>query len=98
MLIDGPRRCDCHVLPDRVFGAESWANHFVLRSGQRRLAAHQKGRRSGAEGRNSSKLAIANPKVAPYGIAAQSIMVELGVANAVKDKIVMGENIDQTFN
>jgi molybdate transport system substrate-binding protein len=46
---------------------------------------------------NFSKLAIANPKVAPYGIAAQSTMAKLGVTDTVKDKIVMGENIAQTF-
>jgi molybdate transport system substrate-binding protein len=46
---------------------------------------------------NFSKLAIANPKVAPYGIAAQSTMAKLGVTHTVKDKIVMGENIAQTF-
>jgi molybdate transport system substrate-binding protein len=43
------------------------------------------------------KLAIANPKVAPYGVAAEATMKALGVADAVKDKIVMGENIAQTF-
>ncbi|MGH6874384.1 MAG: molybdate ABC transporter substrate-binding protein [Aestuariivirgaceae bacterium] len=46
---------------------------------------------------NFTKLAIANPKVAPYGIAAESTMAKLGVTDAVKDKIVMGENIAQTF-
>jgi molybdate transport system substrate-binding protein len=46
---------------------------------------------------NFSKLAIANPKVAPYGIAAETAMKALGVADAVEDKIVMGENIAQTF-
>jgi molybdate transport system substrate-binding protein len=48
-------------------------------------------------GGNFSKLAIANPKVAPYGIAAESTMAKLGITDAVKDKIVMGENIGQTF-
>lgn len=49
------------------------------------------------KGSNFTKLAIANPKVAPYGVAAESTMKALGVADAVKDKIVMGENIAQTF-
>jgi molybdate transport system substrate-binding protein len=43
------------------------------------------------------KLAIANPKVAPYGVAAEATIKALKVADAVKDKIVMGENIGQTF-
>jgi molybdate transport system substrate-binding protein len=44
-----------------------------------------------------TKLAIANPKLAPYGVAAEAAMTSLGVVDAVKDKIVMGENIGQTF-
>lgn len=44
-----------------------------------------------------SKLAIANPELAPYGVAAEEAMRALGVFDAVKDKIVMGENIAQTF-
>jgi len=43
------------------------------------------------------KLAIANPRTAPYGGAAVSTMKALGVAEALKEKIVMGENISQTF-
>jgi molybdate transport system substrate-binding protein len=46
---------------------------------------------------NFTKLAIANPKLAPYGVAAVTAMRMLGVANALKDKIVMGENIAQAF-
>jgi molybdate transport system substrate-binding protein len=42
-------------------------------------------------------LAIANPKLAPYGVASEQTMKALGVYDAVKDKIVMGENIGQTF-
>jgi molybdate transport system substrate-binding protein len=44
-----------------------------------------------------SKLAIANPKLAPYGVAAEETLRSLGVFDAVKNKIVMGENIAQTF-
>jgi molybdate transport system substrate-binding protein len=46
---------------------------------------------------NFSRLAIANPKVAPYGIAAEATLRALGVADSVQEKIVMGENIGQTF-
>lgn len=42
-------------------------------------------------------LAIANPETAPYGAAAVEAMTALGVYDGVKDKIVMGENIAQTF-
>jgi molybdate transport system substrate-binding protein len=42
-------------------------------------------------------LAIANPKTAPYGKAAQQTLEGLGVWTEVKSKIVQGENIGQTF-
>jgi molybdate transport system substrate-binding protein len=42
-------------------------------------------------------IAIANPKLAPYGLAATQVMAKLGVAGALKDKIVTSENIGQTF-
>jgi molybdate transport system substrate-binding protein len=42
------------------------------------------------------KLAIANPKHAPYGRAAEAAMKKLGVYDNVKDRLVMGENIAQT--
>ena len=43
-------------------------------------------------------LAMANPKTAPYGTAAQQTLVALGLWNQVKDQIVQGENIGQTFH
>jgi len=43
------------------------------------------------------KLAIANPKLAPYGVAAQETLESLGLWASVKDRIVMGESITQTM-
>ena len=43
------------------------------------------------------KLAIANPKTAPYGAAAIEAMTKLGVYNKVKNKIVKGDSIAQTY-
>ncbi len=43
------------------------------------------------------RLAIANPKLAPYGAAAQQTMEKLGVWSSIQPKLVMGENIAQTF-
>lgn len=43
----------------------------------------------------AKKIAIANPAHAPYGRAAEAAMKSLGVYNAVKDKLIMGENISQ---
>ncbi len=44
-----------------------------------------------------TKIAIANPKTAPYGAAAVEVMQKLGVYDALKDKIVEGNNIAQTY-
>jgi molybdate transport system substrate-binding protein len=44
-----------------------------------------------------AKIAIANPKTAPYGAAAVEVMQKLGVYDALKDKIVEGNNIAQTY-
>jgi len=42
-------------------------------------------------------LAIANPKLAPYGLAAMQVMDKLGLAAALTPRLVQGENIAQTF-
>ncbi|MCZ6802190.1 MAG: molybdate ABC transporter substrate-binding protein [Nitrospirae bacterium] len=42
-------------------------------------------------------LAMANPKTAPYGKAAQQTLEALGMWARVKSKIVRGENIGQAF-
>lgn len=44
-----------------------------------------------------TKLAIANPKLAPYGSAAIEVLNHLGVMSQTKPKIVEGANIAQTF-
>jgi molybdate transport system substrate-binding protein len=46
---------------------------------------------------NFSKLAIANPKLAPYGAAAIEVLNHLGVMRQVRPKIVEGANIAQTY-
>lgn len=43
-------------------------------------------------------IAIANPDLAPYGVAAREAMQAMGVWDAVQPKIVMGQNIGQTFS
>jgi molybdate transport system substrate-binding protein len=43
------------------------------------------------------RLAIANPDVAPYGAAAIEVLETLGLAETLRPRIVMGEDIGQTF-
>lgn len=43
------------------------------------------------------RLAIANPKTAPYGAAAMAVLRHLGLAEALAGKLVRGENIGQAF-
>jgi molybdate transport system substrate-binding protein len=42
-------------------------------------------------------LSIANPKTAPYGLAATQALAKQGLTDKVKDKIVEGQNITQAF-
>lgn len=46
---------------------------------------------------NFEHLAIANPKLAPYGASAMETMTGMGVADKLAAKIVQGENIAQTY-
>ena len=43
------------------------------------------------------RLAIANPKSAPYGVAAMQAMQKLGVWESIQPRIVMGESLGQTM-
>lgn len=42
-------------------------------------------------------LSIGNPKTAPYGLAATQVLDKLGLAEAVKSKLVEGTNITQAY-
>ena len=50
------------------------------------------------KGGNFNKIAMANPKLAPYGAAAVETMDKLGLAAALTPKLVTGESIGQTYN
>lgn len=43
------------------------------------------------------KLAIANPKLAPYGLAAREVLQARGLWEKLQPRLVRGENIGQTF-
>ncbi len=42
-------------------------------------------------------IALATPKLAPYGLAAEEAMKKLGVYDSLQSKFVQGESIGQTF-
>lgn len=44
-----------------------------------------------------NKLAIADPKLAPYGMAAKETLEKLAMWNGMQRKLVKGENITQTY-
>ncbi len=43
------------------------------------------------------KLALANPRLAPYGVAAVEVLQRLGLTESSRDRWILGENIAQTF-
>jgi len=43
------------------------------------------------------KIAIANPRLAPYGAAAEAVLDRLGLSQTFKGRLITGENIAQAF-
>lgn len=60
---------------------------FAQRDAQAPLAALRSG--------NFSRLVMANPKLAPYGVAAEATLRALDLHEQVADKLVFGENLGQ---
>ncbi|HDP89032.1 MAG TPA: molybdate ABC transporter substrate-binding protein, partial [Thioalkalivibrio sp.] len=44
-----------------------------------------------------TRLAIANPRLAPYGTAAQQVLESRGLWDTLQPRLVRGENIGQTY-
>jgi len=63
-----------------------WAREKLPASVQTRLQTGQ-----------YQKLALANPKVAPYGKAAMQVLETLGLSQSSRARWVLGENISQTY-
>jgi molybdate transport system substrate-binding protein len=76
-------------------------SRFVYAKGQLALWSAQKGLfQSGEEYLRKmafSHVALANPKTAPYGLAATQVMEHLGLTSKLKSKLVQGDSIAQTF-
>ncbi len=47
--------------------------------------------------KNENFIAVANPKLAPYGKAAQQVLQKMGLWTSLRKRLVRGENIGQTF-
>lgn len=48
-------------------------------------------------GDDFNKLAIANPRLAPYGRAAIEVLDHLGITEQIKPKLIQGQNIAQAY-
>ena len=46
---------------------------------------------------DKGKLAIANPRTAPYGVAARQALDSLGLLDSLQGRLVVGENVAQTL-
>lgn len=64
-----------------------WSNNPALIDGSPQILSSER----------YKHLAIANPKLAPYGLAAKKVIANLGLTAQVDNRIVMGENIAQTY-
>jgi molybdate transport system substrate-binding protein len=78
-------------------------SRFTYAIGKLTLWSSDQGRIS-ADGATALKagdvrhIAIANPDLAPYGVAARETLQALGLWDSLKSKIVMGQNIGQTHS
>jgi len=77
------------------------SNRFTYAQGRLVLWSRQAGRVD-KEGEilkagQFQKLALANPKLAPYGVAAMETLHSLSLTEQLKSKFVQGENISQAY-
>ena len=88
-----------HLVKDGKAVAES---RFTYAEGQLVFWSPRSSTESNAErllhSGDIKRLAIANPKTAPYGLAAKSALQKMGLWHKTAIKMVRGENIGQTFH
>lgn len=76
---------------------------FTYAVGKLTLWSHDAGRigadpKAALVAEDTLYIAIANPDLAPYGIAAREALQAMGLWEALQPKIVMGQNVGQTFS
>jgi len=67
-----------------------WSAEPSLVSGSESLIAT-------TDGTSGDKIALANPRLAPYGLAARQTINRLGLGEGLAGRLVMGENISQAY-
>lgn len=68
----------------------------VLWSGQKELCKNSDWQKVVAAA-GSKKIAIANPKTAPYGAAAMEAIKKMGLTETIQGKLVFAQNVAQSF-
>lgn len=88
-------------VPDRLVREGAGSGRFTYAIGKLALWSAQPGLVDGTSAvlkqNRFQRLAVANPKLAPYGAAAGEVLARLGLAGAVRGRLVIGENIAQTY-
>ncbi len=81
-------------------GYAVWGSEFTYAIGRLALYSRDpyrvRGERTLLHG-NFDRIAIANPNIAPYGLAAQEVLVSLGMNEKLKPKLVQGNSITQAY-
>jgi molybdate transport system substrate-binding protein len=76
-------------------------SRFTYATGQLALWSKQKDLVDGngqiLKSNSIQRVAVANPKLAPYGAAALETITSLGLLNDLQPKLVQGDNISQTY-
>jgi molybdate transport system substrate-binding protein len=76
-------------------------SRFTYATGQLTLWSKQKDLVDGngqiLKSNSIQRIAVANPKLAPYGAAALETITRLGLLNELQPKLVQGDNISQTY-
>ena len=76
-------------------------SRFTYATGQLALWSKQKdlvdGKGQILKSNSIQRIAVANPKLAPYGAAALETITRLGLLNELQPKLVQGDNISQTY-